>query len=132
MMMSLLRQLSSFLSQLLPTPEPIVVTPEPIIVPTPEPVIEETGNLVTISASLDAAEPDTSGQFIVSLAEAAATETVISYTVGGSAMAGVDYAALPGTITIPAGSLSASIDVAVLDDDYLEGNESVVVTLDCY
>ncbi len=87
-------------------------------------------NQVTISAGSDAAEPATDGQFLVSLVEAAATETVVAYTVGGTATADADYEALTGSVTIPAGSLSAPVAVTALDDEYLEGSETVVVTLD--
>jgi len=42
---------------------------------------------------------------------------------------GVDYSALGGTLTIPAGARSAEIAVTPVDDALLEGNESVVVAL---
>ena len=38
----------------------------------------------------------------------------VPYTVGGSAMSGSDYYALPGSVTIPAGSTTASISVAAI------------------
>lgn len=88
-------------------------------------------NQVTISALSDASESGGDiGQFIVSLTEAAATETVITYTVGGSALADADYVALTGSVTIPAGSLSATIDITAIDDSYLEGDETVLISLD--
>ncbi len=47
----------------------------------------------------------------------------------GTATAGSDYISLSGTVTIAAGSTTADIDVAVLDDVLVEGTETVVVTL---
>ena len=54
---------------------------------------------------------------------------MVTYTVAGTATAGTDYTALTGTVTIPAGSLSAVIDVSVLDDALVEDSETVTVTL---
>src|SRR5262249_40689611 len=53
----------------------------------------------------------------------------VSYTVSGTAAAGTDYQSLPGTVTIPAGSASATITVNPIDDAAPEPTESVVVTL---
>ena len=58
------------------------------------------------------------------------TPTVIAYQIAGSATAGSDYTALSGTVTIPAGATSATIDVPVIDDQLVEGPENVRVTLD--
>ena len=84
-------------------------------------------NITAITA--DAAEPNSNGQFQVSLNTAAATETVINYTIAGTATAGSDYETLSGTVTITEGQLSAEIDVVVLDDSDIEEDETVVVTL---
>ena len=86
-------------------------------------------NAVGIALVADAAEPATDGQFAVTLEEAAAIDTVVTYTVGGTATAGADYAALTGTVTIAAGDLSAVIVLPVLDDLEVEDDETVVVTL---
>src|SRR5260370_25022199 len=48
---------------------------------------------------------------------------------GRTATAGSDYTALSGTVTIAAGSTTADIDVAVLDDVMVEVTQTVVVTL---
>ncbi|MEO0949298.1 MAG: Calx-beta domain-containing protein, partial [Cyanobacteria bacterium J06641_5] len=86
--------------------------------------------IASIAAVQDASEPDGDGQFVVSLSEAASSDTVLAYSVTGTAIAGVDYTTLPGTVTIPAGELSATIEVAVLDDQLEEAEESVTVTID--
>ncbi|MEM8672386.1 MAG: malectin domain-containing carbohydrate-binding protein [Cyanobacteria bacterium P01_G01_bin.67] len=90
---------------------------------------DSTQNEVSIAATQNAAEPDVDGLFTVSLSEVANTDTVISYSVGGTAIAGQDYNILSGTVTIAVGNLSAPIDVAILDDQEAEGVEDVSVTL---
>ena len=86
--------------------------------------------VVTIAATdATAAEPGDDGQFTVTLSNPSDTDTVIRYTVSGDANAGNDYAPVAGTVTILANSTTATIDVRVLDDNILEDNESVTVTL---
>ncbi len=46
------------------------------------------------------------------------------YTTNGTALAGVDYVARTGTMTVPAGQTEASIAVAVFGDRIQEGNET--------
>ena len=67
--------------------------------------------------------------FTVSQSAAASVDTVLTYTVGGSANSGSDFAALTGTVTILAGSTSATINVATIDDALIEATEDVIVTL---
>ncbi len=86
---------------------------------------------VSIVATTDGNEAGpVDGLFTVSQSAAAANDTVLAYTVAGTATAATDYTALSGTVTITAGSLAASIIVPVLDDADFEGvNETVIVTL---
>src|SRR5206468_9247514 len=61
----------------------------------------------------------------------------VFYRVSGTASNGVDYfdgsagarERLPGRVTIPAGASSASINVEVIDDLFVEGTETVELTL---
>ncbi len=53
----------------------------------------------------------------------------VAYTVGGTAQPGVEYVPLSGTVVIPAGATSASIDVMPIQDTIAYGNQSVVVTV---
>jgi Calx-beta domain len=46
-----------------------------------------------------------------------------------SAIAGVDYTAVSGTLTIPAGSVSGIISVPITGDSLHEGDESFSVTM---
>ena len=70
------------------------------------------------------------GQFTVSLSSMATQDTVVSYLVTGTATSGDDFTALSGSVTIPAGSTTATIDVSVIDDMIVEATESMIVTLD--
>ena len=85
---------------------------------------------VSISATTDANEAGlVNGLFTVTMTNPASTDTVINYTVAGSATSGNDFTALSGTVTILAGSTSATINVPVADDSLVEGTETVSVTL---
>src|SRR5262249_48105970 len=86
--------------------------------------------LVSIAATTGAAEPSTNGKFTVTQSALSSTDTVISYTVGGTATAGDDYTTLSGPVTIPAAQTSPTMDVTVADDAIVEGTETVTVTLD--
>lgn len=85
---------------------------------------------VIIANTTDGSEPATNGQLTVSQDIVSTTDTVIAYSVTGTATPGTDYTTLSGTATIPSGTLSTVIDVAVLDDNDIEGDETVIVTLD--
>jgi len=71
----------------------------------------------------------TAGVFRVSQSAAASTDTVVSYSVSGSATSPSDFAALSGSVTIPAGSTSADVNIAVVRDFVVEGTENVSLTL---
>lgn len=54
----------------------------------------------------------------------------VSYDVSGSATNGTDYLALPGSITIPAGQASTTIDITPIVDEFNdEGSETIQLTL---
>ena len=59
----------------------------------------------------------------------ASTDTVVNYTVAGTATSGSDFTPLSGSVTITAGSTTATISVPVADDSLIEGTENVSVTL---
>ncbi|RYD21545.1 MAG: hypothetical protein EOP88_11010, partial [Verrucomicrobiaceae bacterium] len=86
---------------------------------------------VVIAKVNDGAETNspTNGLFRVTQSAFSSSDTVVSYTVGGSATSGSDYTALSGSVTITAGQTTADISVAVLNDAVVEGTETVSVTL---
>jgi gliding motility-associated-like protein/uncharacterized repeat protein (TIGR01451 family) len=53
----------------------------------------------------------------------------VAYTIAGTALNGTDYATASGTVTIPAGSNGADIPVNVIDDNLIEGDETVTITI---
>jgi hypothetical protein len=72
---------------------------------------------VSIAANIAAAgEPATNGQFTVTQSATSATDTVITYAISGTATNGTDYSLLSGSVTITAGSTTATIDVTVSDE----------------
>lgn len=87
--------------------------------------------LVTISATdLLAKEAGLDpATFTVTRTGSTTSALTVQYGVNGKAVAGADYIALSGTITIPAGASTALITVTPLDDALVESNETVVVTL---
>jgi len=53
----------------------------------------------------------------------------VSYTVGGTAAPGSDYAALSGVVTFAANESSTTITIAAVQDSQIEQDETVVLTL---
>jgi hypothetical protein len=68
--------------------------------------------------------------FTLTLTDAASVDVTVHYTTADdSALAGIDYVAASGEVTIPAGQTSATFTVAVTGDRLLEPNETFVVNL---
>ncbi|WP_037485657.1 immunoglobulin-like domain-containing protein, partial [Sphaerotilus natans] len=84
--------------------------------------------LVSITGPGTVAEGGTAAGYTVTLSQPAVTDVVIRLNYGGSASAGSDYAPVV-SVTIPAGSRSASFDLKTLADGQAEGSENITVTL---
>jgi hypothetical protein len=67
--------------------------------------------------------------FTVTRIGSTASDLTVNYAVSGTATAGSDYTALPGSVIIPAGSSSVQVMVTVLADSLLEQPETVTLTL---
>ncbi|MCP4128752.1 MAG: hypothetical protein GY753_17075, partial [Gammaproteobacteria bacterium] len=65
----------------------------------------------------------------VSLSAESGLTVSVDYTVTGTATAGTDYTPASGTLTIPAGSTSGTINITIIDDTIPEADESLTVTL---
>ena len=78
-----------------------------------------------------AKEPSDKGEFTVyrSTSSTSLGALTVYYAVSGTATNGTDYVRLTGTVTIPAGALSAPIPVSPRDDSIRELTETVVVTI---
>ncbi|PYI86640.1 MAG: hypothetical protein DME26_08650 [Verrucomicrobia bacterium] len=57
------------------------------------------------------------------------SDLTVHYTIGGTSSNGVDYVTLPNSVTIPAGRYSAQIVVIPIEDNVVEGIETVVLKL---
>ena len=68
------------------------------------------------------------GTFIVSRTGDGAAALTVPLVYSGTATSGSDYAALPATVTIPAGSFSVNVVVTPIDDSTVEGAETVIAT----
>ncbi len=93
----------------------------------------ETGSLplITIAATDNSGSevgPD-SGVFTVLRSRYTTGDIVVNYTVSGTATPGTDYNSLSGSVTIPDGSVSASVVVTPIDDSDAEGSETAIATL---
>ncbi|MEO7298212.1 MAG: Calx-beta domain-containing protein [Verrucomicrobiota bacterium] len=86
--------------------------------------------VVTITASIpNSAEPSAPGQFTISRSGNTSSNLTVYYTITGTASNGVDYLSLTGSLTISAGSSNAIVTMSPIDDNVVEGNETVVLTL---
>jgi Calx-beta domain/Bacterial TSP3 repeat/Outer membrane protein beta-barrel domain len=94
--------------------------------------IRDTAHAVTASAASDTTE-GTGGDGRIEISLGARNDSeehlVVQYTVGGSATSGSDYEPLSGSAIIERGKSSVTIDVKSVDDDLLENEETVEVTL---
>ena len=93
-------------------------------------IVDDDIALVSITANDPVAgEPVDDAQFTISMTNPSDSPTVIAYSVTGTANSGIDFAALSGIITLPAGATFGTIDLSVIDDLVVEGNEDVTITL---
>ncbi|MFN7811972.1 MAG: hypothetical protein ACK5SI_04840 [Planctomycetia bacterium] len=92
--------------------------------------------VVTVDVSPDSVEEDAEQPLTYTFTRSSgpATDLVVSYAVGGTATAGLDYSGLSTgsgvqTVTIPAGQASATTTVFPLPDDQEEPDESLDLVL---
>ena len=80
----------------------------------------------------DAAAAENAGPlvFTVRLSQTSATDRKVRYaTVDGTAKAGSDYTTASGTLTVPAGQSTATVKVALIDDQMAESSETMTLHL---
>ncbi|HSJ28544.1 MAG TPA: Calx-beta domain-containing protein [Acidimicrobiia bacterium] len=87
---------------------------------------------VEVTATDDTAteEGTTTGAFTLTRTGDVSGTLTVDYTVTGTATAGADYVALSGTATFAVGAATAVVLVTPIDDALVEGNETVILTLD--
>ena len=84
---------------------------------------------VSIAASV-AREADLHATSTLSLSSPGAVPVTVTYaTADGTAAAGADYEATAGVVTIPSGTPSGTVDVPLLTDGILEGDEGFSLRL---
>ncbi len=79
--------------------------------------------------AVEGAQPADNGQFVFTRSGSTEQPLEVTYSTGGSAVNGVDYQLLTGSVTIPAGLASIVVDLIPLEDTETEVTESVVVTV---
>lgn len=72
----------------------------------------------------------TTATFTIYFSEPASGDTDVTYRVNGLAENGIDYTTLSGTATVLNGNSSVVVTVTPIDDDDLEPNETVLLTLE--
>jgi hypothetical protein len=86
--------------------------------------------VVTITATDDTAgEPTASGVFTISRSGGVVDPLTVFFSVTGTASNGTDYASVPSQAVIPAGTNATALVITPIDDDLVEGPETVSVTL---
>lgn len=76
--------------------------------------VDEDVNLVTVTAEIDAVS---------------GLEVSVPFTVSGTAVNPDDHDLVDGTITIPAGDLSATVEILVVNDNLDEDHETIMLTM---
>jgi hypothetical protein len=85
---------------------------------------------VSLTSSVSPATPTPSATIQFTRTGATDLPLVVNYSVAGTAAAGVDFVALPGVVTIPSGSLAASVTVQALTGPGAGTNAIVVVDVE--
>jgi hypothetical protein len=86
---------------------------------------------ITVTGTTNATEGVTDGIFTVGLPNGviASQDIDITYTVGGSAIEGIDYSTIARTVTIISGTNSSVIVIDAVEDEESESTETVTITL---
>ncbi|HZQ78322.1 MAG TPA: Calx-beta domain-containing protein [Acidimicrobiia bacterium] len=96
-------------------------------------IVDDDGPAVSVAGPGSVVEGDsgtTNAAFTVSLSAVSPQPVTVHYaTVAGTATSGVDYTAAANDLTIPAGSSSATVNVAVKGDTTNEADETFALTL---
>ncbi len=86
--------------------------------------------MISVRANTTAAEPSTTGNFIIRALGSATGNITVNYTLSGTATAGSDFTAPSGSVTLSAASANeVTVNIPVLNDSLAEDTETVVMTL---
>lgn len=96
-------------------------------------IVDDDLQILTVTASdaiaTEGASPADNGTFLVTRSGDASQDLTLYYSLAGSALQGVDYVILPGSVTIPAGQTSAAVTIVPIDDGLLEDDQTVTILL---
>jgi len=81
----------------------------------------------TATADTTAYENCSNATVTFTLSETISTDYVVNYTVSGTATSGIDFPAIPTSVTIPANTLSTSFLIEPTFDGVIEGVETVII-----
>jgi len=87
------------------------------------------------SASVSATEPDAykfgavPGMFAVTRMWGTNLDLTANYVIGGTASNGFNYSSITNSVLIPAGTTSTTISIVPLDDNLVDGDQTVVLTV---
>lgn len=73
--------------------------------------------------------PGNTGLFSISRTGPQSVALTVQYVISGSATPDLDYTAVSGTLVIPANSSAATVGIAPLPDNLVEGSETVVLSI---
>jgi hypothetical protein len=86
----------------------------------------------TISARKPVAyelNPARVGQFSVNFSTPNSSDTIVRYAISGAATNGVDYTTIQNSVTVPAGGTNVFITIVPRDNNLIETNRTVTLTL---
>ena len=93
-------------------------------------ITDNDGTTVSVAGTTQGAETGpVNATFTITQTAISSTDTVVAFTLGGTASEGSDYTAITHSVTIPAGSTTATITIPVINDAVVEPTETVTVTL---
>ena len=92
-------------------------------------IINDDTALITVETLSNALEGGQNGQFRISSSNLLSSDTELSFSVSGTAIAGVDYASLGASFILPAQTNELIVDVIANLDGIVDDNETVQISL---
>lgn len=92
-------------------------------------ILDNDAQVVSVAKTVDTTEGADNGTFVFTRVGNLGGSLAVNYTVSGTATSGTDFAALSGSVTIPAGEASVDLTLEALDDNIYDPDETVVVAL---
>lgn len=83
----------------------------------------------TLKAIAYELNPNNEGRLNIVMSNPSLTPTTIGYTLGGTAVAGVDYSSIPASVTVPAGETNALLRIRPINNNLLDGPRDVTLTV---